>query len=125
MNNDNRLRQIFPDRPEPGEVAIYARSAADDDAGTACQRQVCEALASLEEPAGAAIYTDARKSGLDADRPAIRRLLVDVRRGHLRRVVVRDLSRLARDVSILDTILTEFQAAGVELVTIKGGKTHA
>ena len=125
MLNDNELRKNSSDGPEPRKVAIYARSAADDDAGTACLLQIRDALASLQEPARPAIYTDAGQSGLDLDRPGLRCLLADLRRGGLRCVVVCDVSRLARNVSILDTILTEFQAAGVELVAIKGGKTYA
>lgn len=124
MSNDNSLRHVSSNRQETRQVAIYARSAADADVGTACQQQVREALISLEEPAGVVVYADPRKSGLDPHRPAIRRLLADVRRGRLRRVVVGDVSRLARNVSILNTILTEFQAAGVELVTTRGGQTH-
>lgn len=57
---------------------VYARTAADDEAGTACQGQVREALGLVGDPKGAAVYADARSSGL-------RRLLADARRGGLRR----------------------------------------
>jgi len=108
-----------------GKDAVYARTAADDEAGTAYRDQVRRALELLGTPARAAVYADARRSGLDADRPALRRLLADVRRGGLRRVVVRDLTRLARSAALLDTILGELRAAGVELLTVEGAERHA
>lgn len=72
-----------------------------------------------------AVYADAGRSGLDAGRPALRRLLADARRGGLRRAVVRDLARLARSAALLDTILRELRAAGVELLTVEGAGRHA
>ncbi|MBI2192072.1 MAG: recombinase family protein [Planctomycetes bacterium] len=108
-----------------GTDAVYARSAADDEAGTACRDQVRQALERVEEPARAAVYADPGASGLDANRPALCRLLADVRRGGLRRVVVRDLARLARSAPLLETILEELRATDVELVTIGEGNRHA
>jgi DNA invertase Pin-like site-specific DNA recombinase len=104
---------------------VYARTAADDEAGTACRGQVRGALEVLGTPARAAVYSDPGRSGLDADRPGLRRLLADVRRGDLRRVVVRDLTRLARSAALLETILRELRAAGVELLTVEGAERHA
>lgn len=100
-------------------VAVYARAAADDDAGTACRRQIVETLDHLEEPERVAVYLDAARSGLKGDRPGLQRLLGEARRGLLRRVVVRDVSRLARSATLLEAILAEFRAAGVELVTTR------
>jgi len=125
MSEFNRLQtQPTPGPPAPMD-AVYARTAADDDAGTACWGQVREALGLVEDAGAAAVYADARSSGLDADRPALRRLVADIRRGRLRRVVVRDLTRLARSATLLQTILGELRAAGVELVTIGEGNRDA
>ena len=99
MSDLNRLRKRPTPRPQARTDAVYARTAA--------------------------VYADARRSGLDPDRPALRRLLADVPRGGLRRVVVRDLSRLARNATLLQTILDEFRTAGVELVTIGEGNRDA
>ena len=112
-------------RPQARTDAVYARTAADDAAGTACLEQVRKALGCVNDHGTAAVYADARRSGLDPDRPALRRLLADVPRGGLRRGVVRDLSRLARNATLLQTILDEFRAAGVELVTIGEGNRDA
>ncbi|GAB4161402.1 MAG: hypothetical protein Fur0037_28030 [Planctomycetota bacterium] len=62
---------------------------------------------------------------MDADRPALRRLLAHVRRGSLRRVIVRDLTRLARSAALLETILREFRYAGAEVLTVEGAERHA
>ena len=125
MSEFDRLWTRPAQEPQAGREAVYARTAADDDAGTACRGQVREALGVVEDAGSAAVYVDARRSGLDADRPALRRLLVDVRRGQLRRVVIRDLSRLTRNAMLLETILGDFRAAGVELVTLEKAKQHA
>lgn len=120
MGDFKRLRTGLARRPKAAADAVYARMAADDEAGTACQAQVRQALGLIEDPAGALVYADARRSGLYPDRPALRRLLADVRRGGVRRVVVRDLARLARSATLLESILRELRAAGVELLTAEG-----
>lgn len=125
MNYSNRLRTRPASGPQAETDAVYARSAADDEAGTACRDQVRQVLELVERPTRAAVYADPGKSGLDADRPALRRLLADARRGGLRRVVVCDLGRLARSAALLETILRELRAAGVELLTVEGAERHA
>ena len=125
MSDFNKLQTRPTPEPPARMDAVYARTAADDDAGTACRGQVREALCLVEDAGKAALYADARGSGLDADRPALRRLLADVRRGRIRRVVVRDLARLARSATLLQTIIGELRAAGVELVTIGEGNRDA
>lgn len=125
MSDFSRLRTGPATRPQARTDAVYARTAADDEAGTACQGQVREALGLVKDPAGAVVYADVRRSGLDAHRPALRRLLTDARRGALRRVVVRDLARLARSAALLESILGELRAAGVELLTLEGAERHA
>jgi DNA invertase Pin-like site-specific DNA recombinase len=125
MSDSNRLQTMRTPRPQAGREAVYARTATDDAGGTACRAQVREAMSVVEDPASAAIYSDARRSGLDANRPALRRLLADARRGGLRRLVVRDLARLARSAALLEPILGELRAADVELLTVEGAKRHA
>lgn len=125
MSGSSRLQTIRAPGPTARKDAIYARTAADDEAGTACRAQVRRALALVQPPGGAAVYADPATSGLDAGRPGLRRLLADVRRGSLRRVAVRDLTRLARSAALLETILRELRAAGVELLTVEGAERHA
>ena len=87
--------------------------------------QVRQALEFVGAPARAAVYTDPGASGLDANRPGLRRLLADVRRGGIRRLVVRDLARLARSAWLLETIQRELRAAGVALLIVEGAERHA
>ncbi|MCL6506857.1 MAG: recombinase family protein [Bryobacteraceae bacterium] len=122
MGCSNRLRTKTAPRPRAGKNAVYARTAADDTAGTACRDQVHEALGLVEDARNAAVYTDARRSGLNANQPALLCLPADARRRGLRRAVVRDLARLARSAELLETTLGELRAARVELVT--AGRTH-
>lgn len=125
MNDSSRLQTRRAPGPTARKDAVYARTAADDEAGTACRAQVRRAQELAEPPGSAAIYADPGRSGLDAARPALRLLLTDARRGALRRVVVRDLARLARSAALLETILRELRAAGVELLTVEGAERHA
>jgi DNA invertase Pin-like site-specific DNA recombinase len=125
MSDFNRLCTRRAPGPEARKDAAYARTAGDDEAGTACRDQVRRALELLGTPARATVYGDPGRSGLDADRPGLRRLMADVRRGGLRRVVVRDLTHLARSAALLDPILGELRAADVELLTVEGAKRHA
>lgn len=116
MPKANELRAHGAPLARAKLVAVYSRTAADDEAGTACGDQVRRALELIEPPARAAVYADPGTSGLDADRPGLRRLLADVRRRRLRRVIVHDFARLARSAGLLETILGELRAARVELV---------
>lgn len=122
MRNINGLERTLAKRPD---VAVYARSADDAAAGMACRGQVREALEAVGGRARVAIYADAGCSELDPGRPALRQLLADAQRGGLRRVVVRDFSRLARSALLLDSILKELGSAGVQISVLEGGKRDA
>jgi site-specific DNA recombinase len=106
-------------------VAVYARTAVDDDAGAACERQVEEMRKAVGTAAVTSVYMDAGWSGTDASRPGLRRMLHDARCGGFDCVVVRDMPRLARDHSLLAAVLQELRTAAVDLVTIsKEGKAY-
>lgn len=125
MSDSKSLRTGQASRRRARKDAVYARTAADDEAGTACRAQVRRAQELAEPPGGAAIYADPATSGLDAGRPGLRQLLADARRGGLRRVVVRDLTRLARSAGLLEEILSVLRVAGVELLTLEGANHYA
>ena len=101
-------------------IAIYARTAADDARGTGCRGQalLVRRRAGLVAD-GVRVYADAARSGLDPDRPQLRRLLEDARSGRVRRVLVSDLSRLARDASRLSAILEKLEAASAEVEAVE------
>lgn len=66
-------------------------------------------------------YVDEGISGSKASRPALDRLMADVRRRRIETVIVWSLSRLGRSLKHLLMILEEFQACGVTLISLKEG----
>ena len=101
-------------------TAIYARTAADDQVGTNCDQQakaVCRGAGLAEGEV--ALYADAACSGLNVSRPQLRRLIDDARHGLVNRVLVSDLSRLARDATLLTNILKELKEVGTVVETIE------
>lgn len=95
-------------------AAIYSRTS------TAAQ-DVGMQLDELRGAAGpdAAEYTDAGESGAKASRPALDRLLADVRARRVSVVYVWKLDRLGRSLADLLRLVAEFEAAGVELVSLR------
>jgi site-specific DNA recombinase len=57
-------------------------------------------------------------SGTRADRPALQRLLADVRSGRIQAVVVHKLDRLARSVRIANDLIEEFQRRNIAFVAV-------
>lgn len=104
-------------------VAVYARTATDDAAGSGCERQVRAARKVAGDEL--AIYTDVARSGNDATRPGLRRLIEAARAGQVGRVMVRDVSRLARDAGLLARILEQLEAAGAVVEVIEETPAHA
>jgi DNA invertase Pin-like site-specific DNA recombinase len=62
-------------------------------------------------------YDDDGFSGMNLNRPAFRRLLVDIEAGKLDVVVVRDLSRLTRSREDLAMLARRFEGPGVAFVS--------
>ena len=108
-------------------AALYLRLSRDDE-GTGesesitNQRDLLTAYAREQGYAVAGEYVDDGWSGLDFDRPALRRLLSDVDAGKLDVVLVKDLSRLGRDY-IRTGELTElyFPARRVRCIAVNDG----
>jgi DNA invertase Pin-like site-specific DNA recombinase len=66
----------------------------------------------------AEVYTDAGVSGAKASRPALNRLMVDAARRRFDAVVVWRFDRFARSVSHLLRALENFQALGIDFVSL-------
>ncbi|MBI4511494.1 MAG: recombinase family protein [Deltaproteobacteria bacterium] len=101
----------------PVRCAVYVRTATVDQ--QAAERQRNEALAVIRQhvadgwaPLDPA-YEDVGTSGLDANRPALSRLLADVQAGRIDRVVVTDVARLGRSPRLLWELAQRFGARGV------------
>ena len=65
------------------------------------------------------IYEDENQSGVKSSRPALDRMMNDVRAGFVERVIVYSFSRYARSVTHLFRALEEFKKAGVGFVSIR------
>lgn len=102
-------------------AAVYVRvSSAEQVEGTSLdtQRERCRAYA---EGAGWTVvgtYSDEGISGAKASRPALDRMLAEVRAGRVDVVVVAKLDRLGRSMRHLAGLLGELDDAGVSLVSV-------
>jgi DNA invertase Pin-like site-specific DNA recombinase len=104
---------------KPIRVALYARvstTAHGQDVGL----QLDELRQVAEQRGWSAIeYVDEGVSGGKASRPALDRLMSDVRGGRVQVVAVWRFDRFARSTSHLLSALEEFRARGVEFVSLR------
>jgi DNA invertase Pin-like site-specific DNA recombinase len=68
-----------------------------------------------------ATYCDWNESGATLDRPSMQKLLSDIRAGEVRRIIVKDLSRLARSLFHIHELIHIFVEHGVELISASDG----
>jgi DNA invertase Pin-like site-specific DNA recombinase len=102
----------------PNATAIYARSADESD----LDRQItdCRFLAESKGWPVAETYADDDSIGRAA-RPALKRMLEDLRRGRIDAVVMHTLDRMPRTASGLEEFLAVCGRAGVrDLATVTG-----
>jgi DNA invertase Pin-like site-specific DNA recombinase len=71
----------------------------------------------------AGIYKDEGVSGTLAERPALAEMMVSMERnGHgVRTVIVEQISRLARDLMVQETLLDDFQRSGLSVISATDG----
>jgi len=112
--------------PDPIRPALYLRVSTDEQAdsglGLAAQRARCAAQALAKGWPAPAVYADEGASGTLAPgpkRPGLAQLLADVAAGAINAVIVLDLSRLARSVKLVTTMIEDFDTAGVAFVSCK------
>ncbi len=63
------------------------------------------------------VYCDNGENGLTLDRPAMNKLLSDIRGGDIKIVIAQDLARFARDIILGMTFLAEAHKLGVTVIT--------
>jgi Resolvase, N terminal domain len=100
-----------PDRPKASQIfrcAIYTRKSSDEGLeqefnSLDAQREACEAYVTSQRHAGwialPDMYDDGGLSGGTMDRPALRRLLADVKAGKVQIIVVYKVDRLTRSLA--------------------------
>lgn len=106
-------------------IAAYTRESTEDQVtnghGLEAQRTQCIAMAVVKEWASPVFYTDEGISGTKAieDRPALKRLMEDVRAGKVQAVIVSALDRLARKTDIVLDVAKTLAQYGVTLVSCR------
>jgi site-specific DNA recombinase len=116
-------------RPPTGKMrcAIYTRKSSEEGLEQAfnsldAQREACAAFVLSQKHEGwvvlPALYDDGGFSGGTMDRPALQRLLDDIRAGQVDVVVVYKIDRLTRSLFDFAKIVEAFDARGVSFVSI-------
>ena len=107
--------------------AIYTRKSSEEGLEQAfnsldAQREACAAFVLSQKHEGwvvlPALYDDGGFSGGTMDRPALQRLLSDIREGEVDVVVVYKIDRLTRSLFDFAKIVEAFDARGVSFVSI-------
>ena len=121
------LRQKnFPARTKV-RCAVYTRKSSEEGLeqefnSLDAQREACEAYVTSQKHEGwtalAALYDDGAYSGGTMDRPALRRLLDDIRAGKVDVVMVYKVDRLTRSLADFAKMVEVFDAQGVSFVSV-------
>jgi site-specific DNA recombinase len=105
-----------PDRPKASQMfrcAIYTRKSSDDGLeqefnSLDAQREACEAYVTSQRHAGwialPDMYDDGGLSGGTIERPALKRLLADIKAGKVQIIVVYKVDRLNKEAAAIDFI---------------------
>ena len=102
-------------------TVLYCRTA---NSGEDIQEQQLYFLTRYSQRMGYApvvAYCDWNTSGVTLDRPMMNKLIVEVRTGVVRRIVVKDLSRLARDFLLTEKLFNLLREYDVEIVSVNDG----
>ena len=114
-------------RPKSRRCAIYTRKSSDegleqDFNSLDAQREACEAFIRSQRHEGwvclPELYDDGGISGGTMERPALQKLLVDIRRGKVHVVVVYKVDRLTRSLSDFARIVEIFDGRDVSFVSV-------
>lgn len=98
---------------ENGITALYLRLSREDETSResqsiVSQRQILRSYAAAHGMENCREYIDDGWSGTGSERPAFQRLLREVEQGRVATVLVKDLSRLGRNVTLTSYLLDEF-----------------
>jgi site-specific DNA recombinase len=119
-----------PDRPKFGVIfrcAIYTRKSSDDGLeqefnSLDAQREACEAYVTSQRHAGwialTEMYDDGGLSGGTIERPALQRLLSDIKAGKVQIIVVYKVDRLTRSLADFAKIVDVLDAHDASFVSV-------
>ena len=119
-----------PDRPNSSQIfrcAIYTRKSSDDGLeqefnSLDAQREACEAYVVSQRHAGwialPGMYDDGGLSGGTMERPALQRLLADIRAGKVQIIVVYKVDRLTRSLADFAKIVDVLDAHDASFVSV-------
>ena len=119
-----------PDRPKSGAIvrcAIYTRKSSDEGLeqefnSLDAQREACEAYITSQRHAGWValpdMYDDGGLSGGTMERPALQRLLTDIKAGKVQIVVVYKVDRLTRSLADFAKIVDVLDAHDASFVSV-------
>lgn len=96
--------------------AIYARQSVDKRDSLSIQGQID--LCRKETEVEPQIYTDKGYSGKNTNRPAFQRLIADVQKGTIQKIVVYRLDRFSRSLADFSRLWEILQRHGVEFVSV-------
>ncbi len=114
-------------RPQELRCAIYTRKSSEeglehDFNSLHAQREACHAYIKSQKHEGwraiSAHYDDGGYSGGSMERPALRRLLADIKAKRIDVVVVYKVDRLTRSLADFAKIVEVFDASGVSFVSV-------
>ena len=112
--------RTIPLATDTRQDAIYARQSIDKKDSISIETQIDYAIkeagegANLRKP-----YVDKGKSGKDMNRPAFQRLIKDVEKGLIRRVIVYRLDRFSRSLLDFSSMMHIFEQHDVDFVSTK------
>ena len=103
-------------------IAIYIRVSteeqAEDGYSLAAQERACRAFAESRGWQVFGIYADEGISGRNDKRPALQRLLADMRIGRVKTIIVHKLDRLARNLHLTLEIIEELKEHNAAFVSV-------
>lgn len=121
------MARIAESKAKRMRCAVYTRKSSDEGLeqkfnSLHAQREACEAYIASQRHEGwhglAAHYDDGGYSGGSMNRPALQRLLVDIRAGKVEIVVVYKIDRLTRSLFDFAKIVEAFDAKAVSFVSV-------
>ena len=106
-------------------TVVYCRVACADETAIAAQEEVILRYADANGYTDCVVYRDNGASGISSDRPGWNALMADVCKGGVKTVLVKDLARVARSLTLFMEMYDELFGFGVTLVTVQDGKFEA